>query len=55
MRFSHQTVARLLRSGGYSLQANAKTREGSSHPDRDLQFGHINETAGAAIAAGASL
>jgi transposase len=49
---SHQTVARLLRSRGYSLQANAKTREGSSHPDRDLQFRHINETATAAIAAG---
>jgi len=49
---SHQTVARLLRSRGYSLQANAKTREGSSHPDRDRQFGHINETATEAIAAG---
>jgi len=49
---SHQTVARLLRSRGYSLQANAKTREGESHPDRDLQFRHINETATEAIAAG---
>jgi hypothetical protein len=49
---SHQTVARLLRSRGYSLQANSKTREGSSHPDRDLQFHHINQTATAAIAAG---
>ena len=49
---SHQTVARLLRSRGYSLQANAKTREGSSHPDRDLQFRHINQTASEAIAAG---
>ncbi len=49
---SHQTVARLLRSRGYSLQANAKTREGSSHPDRDRQFRHINETASEAIAAG---
>ncbi len=49
---SHQTVARLLRSRGYSLQGNAKTREGSSHPDRDLQFRHINRTAGEAIAAG---
>jgi transposase len=48
---SHQTVARLLRSRGYSLQANAKTREGTSHPDRDAQFGHINATASAAIAA----
>ena len=49
---SHQTVARLLRSRGYSLQANAKTREGSSHPDRDPQFRHINKTASEAIAAG---
>jgi transposase len=49
---SHQTVARLLRSRGYSLQANAKTREGASHPDRDLQFHHINRTAAEAIAAG---
>jgi hypothetical protein len=45
-------VARLLRARGYSLQANAKTREGLSHPDRDAQFGHINRSVGAAIAAG---
>jgi hypothetical protein len=25
----------------YSLQANSKTLEGSSHPDRDAQFHHI--------------
>jgi Rhodopirellula transposase DDE domain len=49
---SHQTVARLLRSRGYSLLANVKTREGSSHPDRDRQFHHINETATEAIRAG---
>jgi len=30
-------VGRLLRRLGFSLQANAKTREGSSHPDRDAQ------------------
>jgi hypothetical protein len=28
---------------GYSLQANQKTREGSSHPDRDKQFAYIND------------
>jgi transposase len=28
------SVARLLRSLGYSLQANVKTREGRQHPDR---------------------
>jgi transposase len=49
---SHETVARLLRSLGYSLQANAKVREGASHPDRDAQFQHINETVAKAIAAG---
>jgi hypothetical protein len=38
------TVAKLLRSSGYSLQANVKTREGRQHPDRDLQFRGINTT-----------
>jgi hypothetical protein len=36
------TVARLLKETGYSLQANRKTREGESHPDRDAQFRYIN-------------
>jgi hypothetical protein len=36
------TVRRLLRAAGYSLQSNAKVREGSQHPDRDAQFGRIN-------------
>jgi DDE family transposase len=35
-------VGRLLRRLGFSLQANRKTREGVSHPDRDAQFEHIN-------------
>jgi Rhodopirellula transposase DDE domain len=35
-------VGRLLRRLGFSLQANRKTREGTSHPDRDAQFEHIN-------------
>jgi len=39
---SHTKVADLLAGLGYSLQANAKKREGSSHPDRDAQFRHIN-------------
>ena len=39
---SHKLVGRLLRRLGFSLQANQKTREGSNHPDRDAQFGHIN-------------
>ena len=46
------SVATLLRSLGYSLQANVKTREGRQHPDRDLQFRHINQAAKAAVAAG---
>ena len=30
---------------GYSLRSVRKTREGASHPDRNSQFEHINETA----------
>jgi hypothetical protein len=40
---SHQLVAELLQREGYSLQANVKTREGGTHPDRNAQFEHINE------------
>jgi hypothetical protein len=39
---SANTVAMLLRASGYSLQANRKTREGLSHPDRNAQFEHIS-------------
>jgi len=39
---SYRTVAALLHDLDYSLQANRKTREGSSHPDRNAQFEHIN-------------
>ncbi len=39
---SHTLVAELLHQLNYSLQANRKTREGSSHPDRNAQFEHIN-------------
>jgi hypothetical protein len=46
------TVARLLREQGFSLQANSKTLEGSSHPDRDLQFSYLNEQAQQHLAAG---
>lgn len=38
-----RTVATLLKRAGYSLQANRKTREGSSHPDRNAQFEYINQ------------
>ena len=40
---SHRMVAELLHDLGYSLQGNRKTLEGSSHPDRDAQFRHLNE------------
>jgi hypothetical protein len=40
---SHQLVSELLAAEGYSLQANVKTREGLSHPDRNAQFEHINQ------------
>jgi hypothetical protein len=39
---SAPTVGRLLRSAGFSLQANVKTLEGAQHPDRDAQFRYIN-------------
>jgi hypothetical protein len=41
-RVSPRTVATLLKSAGYSLQANRKTREGTAHPDRDAQFHYLN-------------
>ena len=39
---SHQTVSELLHDLGYSLQANRKVLEGSSHPDRNAQFEYLN-------------
>jgi Rhodopirellula transposase DDE domain len=50
-RICHNVVADLLRDMGYSLQANRKTREGTNHPDRDAQFGHINDQVTQALAA----
>jgi hypothetical protein len=40
-RIGERAVAALLKDQGYSLQANRKTKEGGSHPDRDAQFRHI--------------
>ena len=42
---SSTSVGRLLHELGYSLQSVRKTREGTSHPDRNAQFEHINATA----------
>jgi hypothetical protein len=39
---SSNTVGKLLGKLGFSRQSNRKTDEGSRHPDRDAQFGHIN-------------
>jgi transposase len=49
---SQKLVGRLLRGLGFSLQANRKTREGASHPDRNAQFEHINAQITAFQAAG---
>src|SRR3989338_8308384 len=40
---SYPTIASILHQKGYSLQANKKTLEGSSHPDRNAQFEFINK------------
>jgi len=42
---SSTTVGRLLHELGYRLQSVRKSREGTSHPDRNAQFEHINATA----------
>jgi DNA-binding phage protein len=49
---SYRVVAELLRELGYSLQANAKTLEGASHPDRNAQFEYINTQVRTALATG---
>jgi len=41
-RIGRQKVSELLADLGYSLQGNRKTKEGSSHPDRDKQFRFLN-------------
>jgi transposase len=51
-KVSHDTVRRLLKEDGYSLQANKKTLEGKSGPERDNQFHYINNRATIFIDAG---
>ena len=41
-KVSADTVARILKSLGYSLQAPQKGKEGTNHPDRDRQFEYLN-------------
>jgi len=42
-RVGPRTVAKELKAQEFSLQANRKTREGDSHPDRNAQFAYIND------------
>lgn len=44
-QISYVKVQELLGELGYSLQAQAKVKEGKDHPDRDEQFQYINDTA----------
>ena len=47
---SYPVVAQLLHELDYSLQANRKTKEGDSHPDRDAQFEYIDNRVQAYLA-----
>jgi transposase len=51
-RVSDDTVGRLLKKLGYSLQAPAKQKEGTAHPDRNAQFEYLNDQATAFVADG---
>jgi hypothetical protein len=42
-KITDDTVGRILRSLGYSLQAPSKQKEGTAHPDRDAQFNYLNK------------
>jgi Rhodopirellula transposase DDE domain len=49
---SKDTVARLMREDGWSLQGMSRVLEGSQHEDRDAQFGHIDAKIAEYLAAG---
>lgn len=49
-KVSHTVVGELLKQQKFSLQANCKTKEGGTHPDRDAQFAHLNQSVAAALA-----
>ena len=51
-KITDDTVGRILRSLGYSLQAPVKQKEGAAHPDRDAQFAYLNEEVTRFAAAG---
>lgn len=42
-KISEDTVQRIIKSLGYTLQANVKSKENGSPEERDSQFRHINE------------
>ena len=43
-KISADSVGRILKDLGYSLQSNRKRFEGAQHPDRDAQFEYINQS-----------
>lgn len=43
-KVSHTVVSEMLKLLNYSLQSNKKRHEGGSHPDRNTQFGYINQS-----------
>ena len=51
-KITDDTVGRILKSLGYSLQAPSKQKEGSAHPDRDAQFVYLNKEVGRFMKAG---
>ncbi len=51
-KIGRSAVGDLLHQQKFSLQANRKTREGCSHPDRDARFTHLNESVRVALAEG---
>ena len=51
-RVEHNTVARLLKQQGFSLQGTARVLAGSSHPDRNAQFEYIAARAADFLGAG---
>jgi hypothetical protein len=51
-QITDDTVGRILKGLGYSLQAPAKEKEGTAHPDRDAQFRYLNKQVGVFVKAG---
>ena len=43
-KVSHTAVSVMLKLLNYSLQSNKKRHEGGTHPDRNSQFGYINQS-----------